>query len=208
MAHEPDLFNLSDTEQFVAVCHDLRQYISAGLLLSHMPGDDVLDENERRRLEMIHEQFRGASDLVATAVGDTNPQLWKIDLAHLVSTCVDLVRLVHDVSVETDLPERAETCGDAVLLKRAVSNLLENACRAVEPDGKVMVRVSDHGNEIWIEVADNGLGFGLIASGTGHGLPIVNAALRASAGRLQISSGPGPGTTVLLALPSLRDTAI
>jgi signal transduction histidine kinase len=51
-------------------------------------------------------------------------------------------------------------------------------------------------------VADEGAGFGRISAGTGQGLHVVDSAVRASRGRLVISSGPGPGTTVRLTLPS------
>lgn len=202
MAQKSHTIDPTSMKQFVTACHDLRQYISAGLLLSQMPGDENLDEGVRHRFEMIHQQFRGAADLVASAVGAPEPRPWRVDLVDLVVDCVDLVQLVNSVSIETDLPDHAITYGDPLLLKRAVSNLLENACRAVLTHGKVVVRVEDHGSEMWVEVADTGRGFGQIPSGTGHGLSIVNAALRASTGRLQISSGPGLGTTVRLAFPA------
>jgi len=54
----------------------------------------------------------------------------------------------------------------------------------------------------WVEVTDDGHGFGQIESGSGHGLSIVSAAVRASNGRLEISSGPGPGTRVRIVMPT------
>lgn len=207
MAPEPDTISPSSTRQFVTLCHDLRQYLSAGLLLSQMPGDEELGDQVRHRLELIHDQLRSAADLVAATVTDSRPQVCLVDLAGLVDNCVDLVELIHGVSVQTDIAEGAATYGDPVLLRRAVSNLLDNACRAVGPHGQVVVRVGDCGREVWVEVADNGRGFGQISSGTGHGLSIVAAALRACGGRLQISSGPGPGTTVRLAMPTAERKA-
>ena len=191
-------------KELVNFCHDLRQYIAAGLLLSQMPADEDLDEDVRKRLEMIHQQFAHAADLIATAAGDFTPRRWELDLAEVVDDCVQVVKLTHQVSVDVDQSEHALAYGDPVLVRRALVNVLDNASRAVGEDGTVRVRVGDDHDTAWVEVADNGLGFGQIASGTGHGLSIVNAAIRASKGRLEISSGPGPGTKVRLSLPMQR----
>lgn len=186
--------------ELVNLCHDLRQYVAAGLLLSKMPGDEELDPEVRKRLSALHDQFAHAADLIATARGDSLPRRWQLDLAALVVDCVKLVQLTHDVVIEVDTSIQPIAYGDPVLTRRALVNVLDNAARAVGRDGEVTVTLGEDDSTAWVEVVDNGLGFGQIESGSGHGLSIVHAAVRASGGRLEISSGPGPGTQVRMTL--------
>ncbi|HEY3006430.1 MAG TPA: HAMP domain-containing sensor histidine kinase, partial [Kribbellaceae bacterium] len=187
------------------LCHDLRQFVGAGLLLSRMPGDDDLSEEVRHRLDLIHQQFASIAELVAAETAERAaepPKDWILDLVELVDECVRVVQLTHRVTVDVTAVPAAAAYGDPALLRRAVSNVLDNASRAAGHAGKVTVQVGTDDDETWLEVSDNGAGFGRIKRGTGHGLQVVNSAVRASRGRLEISSGPGPGTTVRLRLPS------
>ncbi len=191
-----------DSTALVAFCHDLRQYVAAGLLLSEMPEDECLDPELRKRLELIHQQFVHAADLIATAAGAFTPRRWHLDLSPLVEECVEVVQLTRPVSMKVDVSNHPMAYGDPVLIRRALVNVLDNASRAVGQEGIVTVSVGDDDTTAWVKVVDNGRGFGQIESGTGHGLAIVTAAVRASRGRLEISSGPGPGTQVRMILPT------
>jgi signal transduction histidine kinase len=186
------------------LCHDLRQYVAAGMLLSHVPDDTELDESDRRRLHLINQQFASIAELIASESEAMRPRGRVLDLVKLIDECVEVVRLTHGVSVMIEATTRVTTYGDPALLRRAISNLLDNASRAAGPGGTVTVRAGGTKIETWLEVSDDGAGFGQIPAGTGQGLQIVAAAARASHGRLEIHSGPGPGTTVRLRLPSGR----
>jgi signal transduction histidine kinase len=113
-----------------------------------------------------------------------------------------MVRVTYRVPVIFERSARVMVSGDRALLRRAIGNLLDNACRATAGAGKVDVRVEAIGGEACVEVSDSGPGFGAAAPGTGHGLQVVAAAARAYEGRLEISSVPGTGTTVRLCLPA------
>jgi signal transduction histidine kinase len=190
--------------EFTKVCHDLRQYVSAGLLLTQMPGDEAFEAAARPRLDNIRQIFRRMAELISTQMSLTEPREWLVDLVELVDECVQVVRLTHEAAVVTDFDDKALVFGDPVLLRRAVTNVLDNAGRAAGRDGSVTVRVVAEDEQSCVEVADDGVGFGLIPSGTGHGLSTVDSALRACQGRLEIASGPGPGTTVRLMIPNQR----
>jgi len=64
-----------------------------------------------------------------------------------------------------------------------------------------VIRVGTAGDEAWIQVTDDGPGFGRIEHGTGQGLAVITSAVRACHGRLEITSGPGPGTAVRVTFP-------
>lgn len=191
-----------DSAELTRFCHDLRQYVSAGLLLSKMPGDECLDPETHGRLRTIHQQLVAAADLIATADENFTPRRWQLDLARVVEECVKLVQITHPVSMNVDVSDHSMAYGDPALVRRALVNLLDNAARAAGRQGLVTVTLGGGDTTSWMEVADDGLGFGQIETGTGHGLPIVEAAMDASRGRLEISSGPGPGTRARMVLPA------
>lgn len=193
------------SDALVKLCHDLRQYVAAGLLLSSMPDDEQLEPELRTRLQLIHQQFLHAADLIASAGSDPGIRRSPVDLSSLVAECVDLVRVTHQVDVLVSDGDRPVIFGDPVLIRRAVANVLDNAARAAARSGTVTVSLGEDDSTAWVQVVDDGLGFGQIESGTGHGLAIVHEAVRASGGELEISSGPGSGTTVRIVLPAPLD---
>jgi signal transduction histidine kinase len=190
----------SGQDEMKRLCHDLRQYVAAGLLLSEpRAGQDA----GQTRLTMIHQQFTAIAELLA-AEFDRGHDTGTVNLAGLVTECADVVRLTHRGRLTVMRSRHVLVDGEQALFRRAVGNLLDNACRAAGPDGTVTVKVGVDADEAKVEVADDGAGFGGIQSGTGHGLQVVAAAVRACHGRLEISSGPGVGTTVRLCVPALR----
>lgn len=187
--------------------HDLRQYVAAGVLLTQLPGDEFLDEAVRERLQRLLGLFRGLGELTTPTVSSSH-RGWIIDLVQLVDECVTFVRSTHTVPLDVRADGPAEVYGDPVMLKRAVTNVLDNATRAAGHSGRVTVRVHTLPGESLVEVSDNGAGFGQMSSVTGQGLSIVDKALRACHGRLEITSGPGPGTTVRMTIPVQRDAQV
>jgi len=106
--------------------------------------------------------------------------------------------------------------GDRDTLHRALGNLVSNAIEA-QPSatGVVTVSVRDRGESVEIAVADAGPGipedrreavfdlyFTTKTTGTGVGLALVRQAVDLHHGEIRIESGPGPGTTLVLTLPS------
>jgi signal transduction histidine kinase len=183
------------------LCHDLRQYVAAGLLLStSAPGQD---SSGQTRLDLIHQQFAAIAELLDTE-GAIRNRTGIVNLTRLAAECVEVVRLTHRVPVVNERSTHVLVHGDQALLRRAVGNMLDNACRAAGATGTVSVRIEAGDDGACVEVCDDGAGFGGISSGTGHGLQVVAAAVRACGGRLEISSGPGVGTTVRLCLPATR----
>jgi signal transduction histidine kinase len=190
----------SDDRDLVQLRHDLRQYVAAGVLLTRLPGDELLDEGTQQRLERLRSLFLGMHELTAAPTVPTGAA-WTLDLVQLVDECVSFVRMTHKVPLDLHSDGPATAYGDPVLLRRAVTNVLDNATRAAGESGHVKVRVDSLPGESLVEIADDGEGFGQIPTVTGEGLSIVDKALRACHGRLEISSGPGPGTTVRMLIP-------
>lgn len=181
--------------------HDLRQCIAAGRMLAEPADDDEADLHER--LKAVQGVFEEIEGLIGQAEDD-RLQSARVDLVWIVDECVRIARLASTVPIETQYAHRARACGDPVMLRRAVANVLDNAARAAGTGGRVRVAVREHGEESCVEVADDGVGFARIGSVSGQGMSVVDAAVRGAGGRLEIASGPGPGTTVRLRLPAPR----
>lgn len=190
-----------DLSQLHQLCHDLRQYVAAGLLLSETSSAAIDDGAVLGRMSLIHQQFTAIAELLDVEP-DAGHQIGGVNLTQLAGECADVVRLTHRVSVIFERSALVVAAGDQVLLRRAIGNLLDNACRAAGGAGTVQIHVGTVDGDAFVEVSDDGPGFGDVASGTGHGLNVIAQAVRACAGRLELHSAPGAGTTVRLRMPA------
>jgi signal transduction histidine kinase len=129
-----------------------------------------------------------------------------------------------DVSLETAVVPGRIVQGDRDVLKRAITNLLDNAVR-VAPEGS-SVRLS-HGELdgwAWLAVADDGPGIApehrewifdrfwraddaraRPGGGSGLGLAIVRQIAEAHRGSVDVFSDPGAGATFVVWLPRASD---
>jgi signal transduction histidine kinase len=186
------------------LCHDLRQYVSAGMMLAGPQDIAGLDAETRSRLETIARVFEGISELVEQQYVE-HRHCGCVDLTVMARDCVEFTRLTSRVPIDLVACRPVVAWANASLLRRAVMNVLNNATRAAGVGGRVSVEVGRHGANAWVEVGDDGAGFGRIPSINGVGMAVVEAAVRSAHGRLVIQSGPFPGTRVRLCLP--RQTA-
>lgn len=101
----------------------------------------------------------------------------------------------------------ARVVADPVGLRRALANLVQNACRAAGPTGNVEVHVV-HDERVRIEVHDSGPGFGAGPRGVASlGLRIVRRVAAEHGGTVAVAESPLGGTCVRLELPSSPDFA-
>lgn len=123
--------------------------------------------------------------------------------------------IVVDVANDADL-----ITGDPRRLDRALINLLTNAVKFTPPGGRVTMSARRAGDWVLIEVADTGIGIPLddqskifdrffrspsaahmAIPGTGLGLAITKMIVDGHGGTITVSSTPGEGTTITVALP-------
>jgi signal transduction histidine kinase len=187
------------SQQLSRLCHDLRQYVAAGLILSEQPADEADTDTDTglERLSLIHQQLSAIAELLDVEQ-EPAPRIGGVNLTQLAGECAELVRVTYRAPVIFERAARVVVFGHKALLRRAIGNLLDNACRAAGGSGQVQLRVDASDSEAYVEVSDDGPGFGAVTSGTGHGLSVVAAAARACDGRLEIISAPAAGTTVRL----------
>ena len=120
-----------------------------------------------------------------------------------------------DLSVEKS-PELPKVYVDRIHVQQALINLMMNAAQAMPHGGRVFVRTGAEGDYAWISVTDEGSGveeeyiekifepfFTTKArgEGTGLGLSLTKKLVEANAGRIEVTSVSGLGSTFRLFLP-------
>ncbi|MCK9284170.1 MAG: bacteriohemerythrin [Rhodocyclaceae bacterium] len=102
-------------------------------------------------------------------------------------------------------------------LNQVFMNLLVNAAQAIEKRGTITVRSGRQDDQVWIEISDSGAGMTAevqqhlfepffttkpVGKGTGLGLSLsYDIVVKRHAGRIDVDSAPGRGTTFRITLP-------
>jgi len=129
----------------------------------------------------------------------------------------------HNIEVVMELaPDLPKVMGDPIRLEQVIMNLITNARGSVDSSGQKNKRIeirtyqTDGGQDVAVEVKDNGGGIpenlrGKIfqpffttkdpGKGTGLGLSLSNKIVEEHAGRIEVESKVGQGTTFRVILP-------
>jgi|GEM_PF-2832458 len=162
------------------------------------------------------------------AAEDSRPEHQEsIDLRRLVEDILDSLStgLPAAITVETQLDRRASGVrGDAAQLHRMIENLIVNAVEAMPSGGQLRVSLAEEekssgGTQLRVKIADQGVGISpdnldkvflpLFTTKTetgefGLGLTVAREIALKHAGRIDIHSQEGSGTTVGVVLPAGR----
>ena len=151
-------------------------------------------------------------------------ELRRVNLRDVAQSVVDAL---HPILVERGANasitgEAPDVLGNTDRLKEALTNLVENASRFIEPGGHITIDLSGlHGSSV-IQVKDDGAGFGDIdpnllfgrfyradtsrarnTGGTGLGLAIVKSIVDAHDGTIEAVNLPEGGANFIIAIPSI-----
>ena len=151
-------------------------------------------------------------------------ELARVNLNNLARDVLDALEpILREREANTSIVGAApDVLGNADRLKQAVTNLVENASRFIEPGGHVIIELFGlRGNSV-IAVKDDGPGFGDIdpkllldrfyradasrsrgTGGTGLGLAIVKSVVEAHDGTVEAINLPEGGACFIVALPSI-----
>jgi signal transduction histidine kinase len=126
-----------------------------------------------------------------------------------------------EIQLSCDVSPQITMRCDPECLRRAVSNLTENAWRYTEPGGNIVLSASSHPKQVRIAVEDSGIGIPAEAlphlfdrfyrvegsrsrkeGGSGLGLAIVKGIVEAHGGKVSVQSSTGCGTKFTVTLPT------
>jgi PAS domain S-box-containing protein len=145
----------------------------------------------------------------------------RINITHVLREAANLAISGTNVKCQFDLPaDGFSVMGDEGQLAQVFQNLVRNAVDAMPGGGVVQVQASQQtgsdGDEVCIEVSDHGPGiapemldqiflpfFTTKDQGNGLGLAVVYSIIQNHAGRIQVSSTLGVGTTFRVRLPGV-----
>jgi signal transduction histidine kinase len=188
------------------------------------------DEDTRELLadfrDLLAESLDG-SRRIATIVSDlkTFSSIDHAEYTHcningLVRASIHLLQTCHgdrQLTIDERLGELPDIPGNPARLSEAIYNILDNAARAIDDGGRIIVKTAtDDSGNIAIVVQDNGCGIPPdereqvfdpfftsrpVGSGTGLGLTVARDTVRAHKGLIKLESREGTGTRVTLLLP-------
>lgn len=201
----------------------LRSYIEAfqdGILPPDQENLSALSE-EIERLVTLSSDLK---DLNIAEIGELQPQLQPLDVTSVLEKVIhNLSPLIQGKNIElTPLlsPVPVSILADERLLTRLFYNLIHNAYKYTEPEGKVKIELSVQSNSVNISISDTGIGIpetdlpfiferfyraeksrARETGGTGIGLALVKQILLLHKGTINVQSIVGKGTTFIVSLP-------
>ncbi|MFQ5668205.1 MAG: ATP-binding protein [Candidatus Binatia bacterium] len=178
----------------------------------------VVEESDRL-VEMINTML----EIAQTESGVASIATPVVDVRQIIRDAQELFLPVAEdkgVRLEMDLPSTPMTVlGDLPRLQRTVANLLDNAIKYTPAHGTVTLAVRGDGPRVSIEFRDTGIGIGEAelrhifdrfyrgeksrsSPGSGLGLSLALAVVRAHGGDITVSTTPGKGSTFTVHLPA------
>ncbi len=205
------------------VGHEVKNPINAivvhlELLRNKLSGPDA---PAVRHLDVIQSEIQRLDRVVQTLVDFSRPvelQLADEDLRQITSLVLSLASAelaVHNVQIETQLPQRAVVVRvDADMLRQAILNIVLNGAQAMPHGGTLRVHLREEARQAVLTVADNGLGiasevlprifdlyFTTKKDGNGIGLAMCYRIVQLHSGVLEVESEAGHGALFTIRLP-------
>ncbi len=221
--------------EFVAnISHELRTPVTALQLLA----DTVANETEpasssarawiekmRGQIDVLNQLTTELMDLALIESGQMPIALVETQIAELAGQVIQLLQPQMErkqISIELVVAPHLCALADPVGVRRVLSNLLHNAIKFTPPQGHIRVQALAVGEDIEIQVADNGIGIPARdlpriferfykvdrsrvpgeTRGTGLGLAIAKHILEGHGGKIWAESVEGKGSTFHFTLPA------
>lgn len=147
----------------------------------------------------IDDCARAITQMLGLPGTERAPRAIRVD--HIAEAVVARARLVFACDISVDVTE----CWGIVTevdIERLLGNLVDNACRAAGPTGRVAVQANDESDVIILEVSDSGSGFGAFPPHGGIGLSVVETVTRSFGGRVTFARSRLGGVRISVELPS------
>jgi two-component system, OmpR family, osmolarity sensor histidine kinase EnvZ len=199
------------TEMLAGVSHDLRTPLTRlRLALAMLPRDEAWQSDVTEMTEDVEEMERMIGGYLAFARGEGTEQAKPTDLSAMLADVAVAARR-GGANIEIDVPETMTVSMRADAVKRAITNLVDNARRHA---GLVMVSAVARGRSVLVNVDDDGPGIAAeqredvfrpfqsgSIGGTGLGLTIARDIVRAHGGDISLEDSPLGGLRARVRLP-------
>jgi signal transduction histidine kinase len=183
------------------LCHDLTVPATSIKLLTQVaaaesdPGPAML-----ARLRQICDEATRIADICGFFLDQPRGD-GPADLDLLAADVADGARWRYAGMIDV-VAETARVAAHPVVVLRILTNLMDNACRAAGPGGRVRLTVRAGGDRATLVVADSGRGFGRGEPGRASlGLDIVAAMARRGGGSVEMGTSDLGGTAATVTFP-------
>jgi len=211
------------------IAHDLRSPITRirGLAEMTLMGKENLLEYKNTAEITVHECDRLLAmintmlDISEMDAGVAKREIAEVDISRVVREGAELFQPEAEdkgVTLKIEAPPVAPARGDVKKLQRALANILDNALKHTPGGGAVTISVGADRDQIRISISDTGIGIpenelsriferfyrgdkSRSEGGSGLGLSLARAIIRAHGGDITVSSFPGRGSTFTVILP-------
>jgi two-component system, OmpR family, osmolarity sensor histidine kinase EnvZ len=199
------------TEMLAGVSHDLRTPLTRlRLALAMLPKDEAWRADVTEMTDDVEEMERMIGGYLAFARGEGTEQAKPIDLAAMLTDVATAARR-GGANIEVSVPEALTVSLRADAVRRAITNLVDNARRHAN---RVTLSAVSRGRSVLVNVDDDGPGIPAarredvfrpfqsgLSGGTGLGLTIARDIVRAHGGDISLENSPLGGLRARVRLP-------
>lgn len=202
--------------QLAEICHDLRAPLARIRLASEMLGqsESLLAKEIAKGTEECSLIINQITDFARPSVKGIAV---RVNINTLITEVIDLSLKCESCCVETELSAEVQgVFADPVAIRRAISNLIANACRYGNGWLKVSSGISREQKRVWICIEDNGPGIkesdlerllqpyergDKATSGSGLGLAIVRRIAKQHSGEFSVCNRIEGGLKAHFSIP-------
>lgn len=216
--------HLKEMGKMVAsMAHQIRTPLATALIYSkYMLEDELSLENRqsfgRKLVLKLHHMEHQVRDMLIFAKGEAI-NLYEMKVDQFVSVLVTFISdQVNEHEIDLIIKNNTKDevfCVHEYMLLGAIHNIVHNAIESSDKKVKINITVTKKINDIYIKIKDDGPGmssdilkkiehpfFTTRMHGTGLGLAVVRAVIKAHSGHLNIESVEDVGTTVIVTIPT------
>ncbi|GEL10569.1 hypothetical protein FGL01_13080 [Flavobacterium glycines] len=225
---------LDDKNQFFSIiAHDLKGPFNGIIGLSELllEKDNELDNKETNEfIELIHQSSKNTFSLLdnlltwaqsQTGSLEFNPK--KTEISTITDKTIHLLANIaksKNICIQSEIDKNQHIIADSNMLETVFRNLISNAIKFTENNGKVIISMKKEHNQIVFSVQDNGTGiapekianlFGINEknntlgtnneTGTGLGLMLCKDFVEKHGGKIWVKSELGKGSTFMFSIP-------
>jgi two-component system, OmpR family, phosphate regulon sensor histidine kinase PhoR len=215
-----------------SVSHELRTPLTSIMAYTEtiLSTPAITDHARNECLLIIDEESKRLAKLIESLLEISRIESGKMRIVRQAVNINDMVLKIHSalkpvaqrrlISIESLLPEQPVVItADESKIESVITNLVNNAVKFTPEKGKVTVSVQVQQNDVYIVVADTGVGIprqslakifdrfyrvhrpGSQIQGTGLGLAIVKEYVAMHGGRIEVESEEGKGSKFTVILP-------
>jgi ribose transport system substrate-binding protein len=231
---EAEKVNMAKSSFLSKMSHELRTPLNGILGFAQLlEMDESLNEQQR---DFVQEILSGGSHLLSLIndildvsrieTGNLKISVEEVHLLTVIKECINIVQPLakkKNISIYSQLDQWEDmiVLADPIRLKQILLNLLDNAIKYNQENGKVIVFCRLQENKQYIHIVDTGVGFSVeeytkvfvpfyrIEStkeeGTGIGLSLVKQLVHLMGGEINVTSNKGTGSEFCFSLPLPND---